>query len=270
MKTARWRGAWLAAAITLGAGASGVARPAAAEEQKPSTDRWGLHFASVKGGGARITSIDARSPAAWILRTGDVVIAADSDPVRDPAQIVAILAAVPAGKPVLLELSRDGRERLVGIQIPGTPPPGPAPVSVFPPGVGEPPPEPPAPPVIILNVPQSSGGGAAPYAAGNGFWGGDGLFWGAFPPSFSAPGRPEIPGATFPPEPGMPPQAAPQLPGISQPPGFRVPLTPRWPGTGPPGAPGTPADLPRAPPPPGQLPPTPPPAVRPGPAFAPR
>lgn len=227
-------------------------------------DRWGLSFAASGGKGARVADIDPGSPAAWLLRAGDVVLSADRKPIHEAGEIACYLAGVADGVPVLLELRRGGGVRFVGIQIPGKPAPAPAPTSVFPAGVGEPPPAPPAPPMIVIqpqapaspvtiNPEYASGGWLEPGYPYMGWVEGGGSWW-PRPPSFSAPGRPEIPGATFPPEAGAPPQAYPQLPGVLQPPSFRVPLAPRPPGVSPPESPGEPAQLPPAPPPPGQRP----------------
>jgi hypothetical protein len=172
-----------------------------------------------------------------------VVVAADEIPIRSAAELTRYLDHAADGHVVLLRVLRGRDTAFVAVQLPQPPgaeaipepqptqapaeaPAGEAAVS-------------PAAPTIVIQVPPNT---AVPSVVVGGEEVGA-QETNPQPPSFSAPGVPTTPGATFPPGPGTPPQAYPQPGGVSQPPGpwldrpLRPPLGTTTPA--PPGAIGT-------------------------------
>jgi len=106
--------------------------PAAHDEESPPTakgaeaqpgpealvERWRMAFADQGNRGARISSIDVRSPAAGFLKPGDVVLSADRVRIRSAAELEKYLSVTPAGAPVLFEVLREGKRHFIGVQLP--------------------------------------------------------------------------------------------------------------------------------------------------------
>lgn len=174
--------------------------------------------------GARVAQVLTSSPAAALLRPGDVVVSVDGRAVRSAEALDSYMASLGPGQAVLLEVLRDGQRRFLGVQLTAAPPRPPSPpprttaVSARPQVIVVQPAPAAAPQVI--EVPMPTGGGA--FIFGGGEIGG--AWTTPLPPSFAAPGIPQAPGATFAPGPGTSAFAFPQLPGVSQPPGFQRPL----------------------------------------------
>jgi len=67
-------------------------------------------FRMEHGSGALVTSVERRGPADQAgLRAGDVITRLAGKPVRNPAELMALVDEIPAGSGFVLELVRDGR-----------------------------------------------------------------------------------------------------------------------------------------------------------------
>lgn len=190
---------------------------------------WGLTLSDPEGAGARVDSVGVVSPAAGLLRPGDIVVGVDDIPIRTPEDLTTLLEHLDPGQAVLLRVARDGARQFVIIQKPDLTPetePEPEPRAA----AEERAPEPAPATVVVVQVPpstvvaQPAAPAFAPMAGGV-----VEVPTATLPPSFSAPGIPRVPGATFAPPPGPGAQAFPQLPGISQPLESQTPLV-RGPG----------------------------------------
>jgi PDZ domain-containing protein len=69
------------------------------------------------GGGARIVAVVRNSPAQGRLRPGDVVTAANGQPIHLSADLVAATSSLPAGSPMELQVLRGGQPVKVSLQL---------------------------------------------------------------------------------------------------------------------------------------------------------
>jgi putative serine protease PepD len=82
----------------------------------------GIQCSDAAGGGARVTSVMAGSPAASAgLRQGDVVEAVDSEPVDSLADLQASLYTSPPGTAVSVKLVRSGQDVMTTMTLAGSP-----------------------------------------------------------------------------------------------------------------------------------------------------
>jgi hypothetical protein len=173
-------------------------------------------------GGAAVERVDRGLLGADSIAPGDRIVSIDGDAVRSASALSERLAAVPDGTAVLLEILRGGHARYVGVEAPPPVPRAPATAhAAAPPPAAQRAPAAPAPAIVIVQSVPAGGAEMPPFVFGGG---GAEVLGAPEPPSYSAPGLPEMPGVTFPPGPATPSQAAPQIPGVEQPPGFYVQL----------------------------------------------
>ncbi len=73
--------------------------------------------------GVGIASVHHESPAALAgLREGDVVVAFDGRPVREPSELLRLVARTAVGKKVPVQISRDGRSLILQVTVARRPP----------------------------------------------------------------------------------------------------------------------------------------------------
>ncbi|HVJ89933.1 MAG TPA: trypsin-like peptidase domain-containing protein [Labilithrix sp.] len=69
--------------------------------------------------GVVVTDVEPGSPAAGALDVGDVVLEVDGTPIKTGRELAERVRAVPAGRPILLRVRRDGRTRFVALERTG-------------------------------------------------------------------------------------------------------------------------------------------------------
>ena len=89
---------------------------------QPMTEDLRQHFGAPNDRGLLVSRVDPNRPAAAAdLRVGDVVIAADDAPMREPFDLTRAVGRVPAGGTLALTVVRDGREHAITIRPEGEP-----------------------------------------------------------------------------------------------------------------------------------------------------
>ena len=69
------------------------------------------------GGGVRVTGVGNTTPAAGVLRGGDVLLRIDGQPIASSAAFVRLVSDAPTGRDVPLALVRDGLELAVKVRL---------------------------------------------------------------------------------------------------------------------------------------------------------
>jgi S1-C subfamily serine protease len=78
----------------------------------------GVTSAPHPSGGAEIQGVTPGGPAAGAgLRAGDVIVGADSSPVRDPDDLSQAVSALEPGDEVQIEVERDGQRRSFDVEL---------------------------------------------------------------------------------------------------------------------------------------------------------
>ena len=89
---------------------------------QPMTDDLRQHFGAPGDRGLLVSRVEPNRPAAVAdLRVGDVIVAADEVPMREPFDLTRAVGRVPAGGTLALTVVRDGRERAVTVRPEGEP-----------------------------------------------------------------------------------------------------------------------------------------------------
>lgn len=89
-----------------------AATDALAGDSLPRGAALGVALAPAEGGGALVRAVlPGLTGAAIGVQEGDVIVAIDGAPVRDPGQVVAIAGALDGGDKVTVKVSRGGKER---------------------------------------------------------------------------------------------------------------------------------------------------------------
>lgn len=72
--------------------------------------------------GVLVARVETDRPAARAgLRVGDVIVSAGGEPVREPLDLIRIVAAAPAGEAIEIGILREGKERELGVEPEGEP-----------------------------------------------------------------------------------------------------------------------------------------------------
>jgi S1-C subfamily serine protease len=76
----------------------------------------GIALTEVPGQGVVVQRVQPGGPAAGEIAPGDVILEINGRPVARAADAVRLLAATPAGRPVLLKIKHGGQTRFVAIE----------------------------------------------------------------------------------------------------------------------------------------------------------
>jgi serine protease Do len=102
--------------VTLGKlGDEGAGKRTTKSEVPSVPGSLGLAVEDAQGGGALVRRVAPDSPAAGILRPGDVIVEANRNPVRTANDLRTRAREAPEGKPLLLKVQREGSTRYVAI-----------------------------------------------------------------------------------------------------------------------------------------------------------
>jgi putative serine protease PepD len=92
--------------------------PALARGERIERPFLGVTSAPHPSGGAEIQGVTPGGPAAGAgLRAGDVIVGADSTPVRDPDDLSQVVSALEPGDEVQIEIERDGQRRTFDVEL---------------------------------------------------------------------------------------------------------------------------------------------------------
>lgn len=189
---------------------------------------WKLSVEDARGGGARVESVKIESPAAALLRPGDVVVSADQRPVSEAEDLREYMGSVAPGTGVLLRVRRGGGEAYVGVQAGAPAATAPrAPASE--PAAEPAPPEPStpsaatnAPPPLVVALPAAlapppygaipfgTRASAVPYGSYGYFPAPPSREWGSVPPGYYRQAQPGNPLTPWPPSAYIPPEPPPR------------------------------------------------------------
>jgi membrane-associated protease RseP (regulator of RpoE activity) len=89
---------------------------------QPMTDELREHFGAPSDRGLLVSRVEPNRPAAAAdIRVGDVIVAADDAPMREPFDLTRAVGRVPAGGTLALKVIREGREKAIAVRPEGEP-----------------------------------------------------------------------------------------------------------------------------------------------------
>ena len=89
---------------------------------EPMTPELRGYFHAPADRGVLVARVEPDHPAArGGLRVGDVIVSADGEPVREPLDLIRIVAAAPAGEAIEIGILREAKERELNVEPEGEP-----------------------------------------------------------------------------------------------------------------------------------------------------